>query len=457
MAQSKPRVESEAIFVALRSLPQGSPVTVWDVALRDWPKAMMPATALRANDTFSGHVLKHPLREGQPLLSIQLTPSGEGGQPSANPSAFPPPAAYTQSSTPVVPTTTGDLWSPAVPVETPSQPPVPQAAPETVSQPASPPVMQVAVLPPQAIASPTVAAVTPTPVSEIVEQPAVTTEPSPLEPTTSAAVVDQAVTDAATAPTTSTATQEAAMPTANAIPTATATPTDISITPATEPVATAPIASEEEYASETAAVPELAAPELAAVAPQSDVAQPAATVEASDSPAPPVALIPPSAPVQSTVSQPTLAAPLPHPRPLHSRYLVVPESIAVQADASFAARPVAPMQPVEALPPSDPPAASRPATTAVRPLPSTAAADRAAPSRSPGTGTQGRGSQRQGRQSQPATPGNAPGSPTQPRLGSVMFPNLAAGIDAIEGRIRGEQSSQGQAPTAAQPRPLTTR
>jgi Flp pilus assembly protein CpaB len=48
MAQSKPRVESEAIFVALRSLPQGSPVTVWDVALRDWPKAMMPATALRA-------------------------------------------------------------------------------------------------------------------------------------------------------------------------------------------------------------------------------------------------------------------------------------------------------------------------------------------------------------------------------------------------------------------------
>jgi len=35
LAQAKPQVESEPIFVALRSLPQGAPVTVWDVALRD--------------------------------------------------------------------------------------------------------------------------------------------------------------------------------------------------------------------------------------------------------------------------------------------------------------------------------------------------------------------------------------------------------------------------------------
>ena len=72
LAQAKPQVECEPIFVALRSLPQGSPVTVWDVALRDWPKAMLPTTALRVTDSFEGCLLKYPLREGQPLLAAQL-------------------------------------------------------------------------------------------------------------------------------------------------------------------------------------------------------------------------------------------------------------------------------------------------------------------------------------------------------------------------------------------------
>ena len=72
LAQSKPQVECEPIFVALRTLPQGSPVTIWDVALRDWPKAMMPTTALRADARFDGMLLKHPVREGQPILSVQL-------------------------------------------------------------------------------------------------------------------------------------------------------------------------------------------------------------------------------------------------------------------------------------------------------------------------------------------------------------------------------------------------
>jgi hypothetical protein len=42
-----------------------------------------------------------------------------------------------------------------------------------------------------------------------------------------------------------------------------------------------------------------------------------------------------------------------------------------------------------------------------------------------------------------------------------MFPNLSAGIEAIEGRIRGEQSAQDpaqrQAANAAQARPLMAR
>ena len=80
VARTRPQVESEPIFVALRSLPQGAPVTVWDVALRDWPRAMLPESALRAEDRFEGCVLRHPLREGQPLLSVQLArPEGSAG------------------------------------------------------------------------------------------------------------------------------------------------------------------------------------------------------------------------------------------------------------------------------------------------------------------------------------------------------------------------------------------
>lgn len=72
IAQNVPQVESESIFVALRSLPKGSPVTIYDVALRDWPVAMLPETALRSDATFDGAVLRHPLREGQPVLSLQI-------------------------------------------------------------------------------------------------------------------------------------------------------------------------------------------------------------------------------------------------------------------------------------------------------------------------------------------------------------------------------------------------
>jgi hypothetical protein len=82
VARTKPQVESEPIFVALRSLPQGAPVTVWDVGLRAWPRAMLPETALRAEDRFEGLILRHPLREGQPLLSVQLAQplATNGGQ-----------------------------------------------------------------------------------------------------------------------------------------------------------------------------------------------------------------------------------------------------------------------------------------------------------------------------------------------------------------------------------------
>jgi hypothetical protein len=88
LAQAKPQVECEPIFVALRALPQGSPLTVWDVALRDLPKAMVPATALRVTDSFEGRILKFPLREGQPLVSGQLV-QPEQAAPAEAPAAEP--------------------------------------------------------------------------------------------------------------------------------------------------------------------------------------------------------------------------------------------------------------------------------------------------------------------------------------------------------------------------------
>ena len=43
LAAARPQVESDSILVAIRALPAGAPVTVWDVALKDWPKALVPA------------------------------------------------------------------------------------------------------------------------------------------------------------------------------------------------------------------------------------------------------------------------------------------------------------------------------------------------------------------------------------------------------------------------------
>ena len=118
LAQRQPRVESEPIFVALRSLPQGAPVTVWDVALREWPKAMLPAAAMRPRDSFEGMVLRHPVREGQPVLSVQLVRSvaATGEQlvdmaPTLPPPILPDPV-HEAIATPDAPQQT-DLWAPA--------------------------------------------------------------------------------------------------------------------------------------------------------------------------------------------------------------------------------------------------------------------------------------------------------------------------------------------------------
>jgi len=126
LAQSKPQVESEPIFVALRAMPQGSPVTVWDVALRDWPRAMLPTSALRAGDTFEGSVLKYPVREGQPLLAIQLMPAQQ-------PAAVPPAAVEEAFVLPPQPAPQKQVAA-VRPTSQPAEPPKPQEA-EVVSTP----------------------------------------------------------------------------------------------------------------------------------------------------------------------------------------------------------------------------------------------------------------------------------------------------------------------------------
>ena len=433
MAQSKPRVESEAIFVALRSLPQGSPVTVWDVALRDWPKAMMPATALRASDTFSGHVLKHPLREGQPLLSIQLAPSEQSVQPTAEPTVFPPPAAYTHSATPVVPVSDGDLWSPAAPVTAQATAPVQPSPPLAVSQDAAPAAPQDTVLPQQT----TTAAITTTPTPTPTPTPSTTDITNTPDTPEGTAAVEQTPAPAAEAMVADPVTAPAPATTTVPVTDQASDPVTPAAQPASEPVTAA---------EQTAATP--------TVTPSSDIGPPAEAATVGDIPEPFAALPSPSiAATPIAVAAPTPPTPAPRQRPTHSRYLVVPENIAVQADASFAARTPAPQQGPDV---STSPA-SRAGSNAVKPLPATTAADRGPQSRPQGNPPQGRTPQRQGRQAQPANPGTPANTVPQPRLGSTMFPNLSAGIDAIEGRIRGGQPAESQSPAAVQSRPLTTR
>jgi hypothetical protein len=153
-------------------------------------------------------------------------------------------------------------------------------------------------------------------------------------------------------------------------------------------------------------------------------------------------------------SSPPAAAPtaVDRPRPAQTRFLVVPERIAAQADASFAAR--AATQPTEA---TSQPAAGRPTSGAVQPLPSTATVERRPQGRQPANSPQGRQPQRQGRQTAPANNGAETGTTPQPRFGTAMFPNVSAGIEALEQRMRGDAASQAGTPTAAQARPVTAR
>lgn len=403
IARSKPQIECEPIFVALRSLPQGAPVTVWDVALRDWPKAMLPGSALRAHDSFEGLLLRHPLREGQPLLAVQLMPAeaaaGSRSGTSAS-EAFVPPVPAAAATTPAAQT---DLWTPAesisqtarVPAPAPAlQPAAVVATDIPVSSPAVPREHADPTAEPAAASTTDVAAAhTDLDTPPVPNEPETAVEPQPADPV-------------------------ASEPVAGAEPVASATEQDVAATPTP-----AETDSEPDAAAEAGATGETAATDIDAPQPTDPATLPSVVTSKDESQA--------AAAPEQTRDQPR-------------RYLVVPERIALQADTSFSAPPAAATPSPAAVPPVQAPGTprtqqpvarqptARAAATNRNGQPPAASRQQAQPSRVQQP-QPNRGQQVQPNRSQPAKAPQRPRAATTPpqRTWGRAFPNMAAGIDAI--------------------------
>ena len=417
LAQRKPQVECEPIFVALRSMPQGAPVTVWDVALKDWPKAMLPASALRASDSFEGFVLRHALREGQPLLAVQLVrgePADAFQQPRSADESFVAPVPAAAAST-----AQADLWTPAEPIgratlpppattatAAPVEPKTPAASVETVTP--APPERQ-AETARAADATPTVESASQAPASESVASTAAV-------PTTPATPVSEAVPEPTVAgPTPGEEPQRAELP--HGEPTVAASASDI------EPLVREPLLRQRPTVAEpdddlTDAVPP-------------DVASIPSVMASSDKPA--------AAPTRASGKQ-------------SNRYLVVPERVAIQADTSFTTpRP---------QPPGPPPVAGAVGTAVAQQnqpqRPQAGAGQRqqqpaVTVGRNPARrDQQGRAQQPQPQQSRGRQPA-APQQPQQQRTWGGLFPNVAAGIDSVSGPWQKARSGSTQQPAGGQP------
>ena len=394
LAQRRPQVECEPIFVALRPLAQGAPVTVWDVALKDWPKAMLPSSALRAGDTFEGYVLRHPVREGQPLLMVQLVRSGVATASTVATETFTP-AVPAAPAVPAIPTaspsaaTQADPWMPSELIGqlTPApETPVAQVAPvatapqDETREPQGVNETADVVKQDKPTQPPSTDVVTTSPPASVTEQPVVA--PVAAEPTPA---------DLKTAPTIAATVQP--MP---------PSPTDID--PPTRQQPTVGVDNDLDEMSEAVAT---------------DVQSMPSVMKASGQP----------------IAQSTRPA-----KGDAGRYLVVPERIALQADTSFTTpRPEPPGPPATA---TAKPAVAPRATTSTPP----SSARRSAQPRPQSAGSQQ--SQQQKAQSQSAARDqNQAAAPSKSWGG--MFPNVAAGIEAMSG------SWQRQRPTTEQTTPTT--
>jgi len=479
LAQSVPQVESETIFVALRSLPKGSPVNIYDVALKPWPTAMMPATALRADATFENMVLRHPVQEGQPILSLQLAEAQPESQ--QHYVSNPPPAAET---TPVRHRSQATPPPAFVPYSTTAPIPV---APAPNQQAAHRPTAPVANQPEQTEpkqaepATADAAPVTPAKPSQFAAaeaKPVVETAPQPAETSsTPVAAAEQTAPAAAVAASENTASQP--VPVEKAVELEAAAPAEsVASVAETAPSEREPASQPESVSEPEAMVASLpaAAAEQVAEEPVETKPEPTTTAVAEPGP-PPVATTPTPAPksvepidVTASVlaradSQPaagteqptaTLPSSLPSlggsqagPTPAGQqpmRYLVVPERIALQVDHSFTRRPA---------PQTTSPTSAARQNEGVKPLPNATARSRttsrptpAAPQRNadsrPGqpsqqmqatAGSVPRANRPAGTTSRPTSQQTAskttkPAEEPEPRL-RALFPNISAGLSAM--------------------------
>lgn len=472
LAQSKPQVECEPIFVALRSLPQGVPVTVWDVALRDWPKAMMPTAAVRVTDTFAGCLLKHPLREGQPLLTVQLLPP-----------ASPPVAPADENDGETV----EEMFVPPVPA-TVAAPPPPTATLVTTTLPAVTIIAGTKTdgatvetrgdetgmtgTEPEGTASEHAAA-TETAVEEVVEvvvETAVTPVAEPAivatvnESTSGSSVAEAEVGGADPATVASAADPEepqpqaaksASQPVLPAEQFATAPPAAdlpspsvaVNVDAAAPKPPLARIRQEPTPAAEPPMVPVATAPAPAAIGPHL-LGQQAVGSQSKGS----AAIDLPSRPAADVASMPSVIARGEESNPVSvteaadssARYLVVPERIAQQADTSFTT-PAAPAAPTVArATPDEHPAPAQPATAVRQPGPRPAAGRQAgtqpAANRNPSRTATGR-NPAASKQPQAAQPKPNDRAATSSSSWGSMFPNVSAGIEAMgKWRTRGREA-----------------
>lgn len=408
LAQRRPQVECEPIFVALRPLPQGASVTVWDVALKDWPKAMLPSSALRAGDSFDGLVLRHAVREGQPLLAVQLIRSGPTPQASVVGESFIAPAPAAAAAAPNSTSMQADPWMPA----------------ESVAPPATTPVARTkaVVAPPSPALEPSAQAVTSAP-KPIAPQP-IAPQPMTPEPTPTAVAAAE---PAASTP----AAEPAAEPARAAAPPATAIAATPEPTPA-EPTAVAAARQPIPPSPTDIDPPTPRRPSIAAADPNDDALEEAVATDAQSMPS--VMTSVGQSAGQSGGRSPAAAGD-------SGRYLVVPERIALQADTSFTTpRPEPPGPPVvkaatrQSSRTPAPPAGQPPARRGQQP-----------PRAQQASGQPARGQQQP--QSQP------PATEEQQRTWSGMFPNVAAGIEAMGGSWQRSRSGSTQPATGNQPTP----
>lgn len=401
LAQRRPQVECEPIFVALRPLPQGASVTVWDVALKDWPKAMLPSSALRAGDSFDGFVLRHAVREGQPLLAVQLIRSGPTPQASVAGESFIAPAPAAAAAAPNSTSTQADPWMPAESLAPPATTPV--ARTKSVVAPPAP-----AIEPPaQAVTS------TPTPIAPKPMTPA----PTPMAVAAAEPAASTPAADLAAAPSAEPARAAAAIA---------ATPEP---TPA-EPTAVAAARQPIPPSPTDIDPPTPRRPSIAVADPNDDAMEEAVATDVQSMPS--VMTSAGQSAGQSGGRSSAAAGDA-------GRYLVVPERIALQADTSFTTP-----RPEPPGPPAVKAATRQPSRTPAPP----AGQPPARRSQQPPRGQQASGQPARGQQ-QPQS--QQPATAEQPRTWSGMFPNVAAGIEAMGGSWQRSRSGSTQPAAGNQP------